>query len=144
MKVFFISIIALLIIIVSGCKKDSSDPTSGNNQYSNKLTLGTGVDYSKFLITGEGVSFYKAGGSVQIFWRLESANDMAGSNVNIKIEKQSGGTFISDTTITYPNPQSYGHIMISSFTFSKTGNFRATGILINGNTSVASKEFSVQ
>jgi|WetSurMetagenome_2_1015567.scaffolds.fasta_scaffold34827_3 hypothetical protein len=144
MKASVIIIISLFFIIASGCKKNSSNPASGDSQYSNKLTLGTGVDYSKFLISGEGTSFYKIGGSVQVFWRLESANDMAGSNVNIKIEKQSGGTYLSDTTFSFANPQSYGHIMISSFIITKTGNFRATGVLTNGNTTVASKEFTVQ
>ena len=144
MKAVLITVISIFIIIASGCKKDSSNPSSGNDQYSNKLTLGTGVDYSRFLITGEGTSFFKIGGTTQIYWRLESANDMAGSTVNIKIEKQSGSTFVNDTSFTFTNPQSYGHITISSLTISKTGNFRATGLLINGNTTVASKEFSIQ
>lgn len=144
MKTFLLTIISLFLIISSGCKKESSNPSSGNDQYSNKLTLGTGADYSKFLITGESSSFNRVGGSAQIYWRLESTADMGGSAVNIKIEKQSGSSYVNDTTFTYSNPQSSGHIMISNFSFAQAGNFRATGILAEGSVTIASQNFSVQ
>jgi hypothetical protein len=144
MKTVSMFVLFLFLMITSGCNKDNSNPSSGNDQFSKKLTLGTGADYSKFLITGESSSFNRMGGFVQIYWRLESSADMGGSAVNILIEKQSRSSYVNDTTFTYSNPQNSGHIMISNFSFTKMGNFRATGILVNGNIIVASKEFTVQ
>jgi hypothetical protein len=61
MKDILISFIILMaVILVIGCKK-SSNPTSGGDQYSNTLTLGTGM--SGFTITGETTNFYRLGGS---------------------------------------------------------------------------------
>jgi len=122
-----------------GCNKNSTDANSG---FSNKLTLGTGMN--GFSIVNEGTSFTRIGGNVTIYFRLESAADMAGSSVTIKIEKQSSGTWSSYNSFTFTNPQSYGHIVLSSFSMPDAGSFRADGILATGSVSVASKDFMVQ
>jgi hypothetical protein len=143
MKIFYsVFVLLFLIIIISGCKKDSSPTTT--SEFSNKLNIGTSVDYSKFLIIGETATFTRTGLYANIFWRLESASDMGGSAVNIKIEKISGTTYTTDTVANYPSPQSYGHIMISNISLQHTGSFRMTGILVNGNVAVASTNFTVQ
>jgi len=122
-----------------GCNKNPSDSNSG---FSNKLTLGTGMN--GFNLVNEGTSFTRIGSNVTIYFRLESASDMAGSNVAIYIEKSISGRWSTYNSFLFTNPQSYGHIMLSSFTISDAESFRATGILVTGNTTVASKEFSVQ
>ena len=137
-------VILLLVIITSGCKKDDTSTNSNSTTYSNKLNIGTSVDYSKFLIVGETSAFTRSGLSANIYWRLESANDMGGSSVNIKIEKLSGANYIPDTVANYTNPQNYGHIMISNIALQHTGSFKMTGILVNGNVTIASTNFTVQ
>ena len=142
MKDILISFIILMaVILVIGCKK-SSNPTSSGDQYSNTLTLGTGM--SGFTITGETTNFYRLGGQAIIYWRLESSADMAGSSVRIAIAKQGTNGFVSDTSFTFASTQSYGHIMLSSFALSEIGSFRATGILVTGNVTVATMNFTIQ
>jgi len=58
----------------------------------------------------------------------------------IKIDEQSG-TVVSSQD--YPNSQSYGHILLSMFTVTRAGNYTATGILVNGNKTIASVNFVV-
>ncbi|MBN1398138.1 MAG: hypothetical protein JXA06_08935 [Bacteroidetes bacterium] len=132
-------LIILLVFIFSGC--DESDSPTSTDQFTNKLTLGTGMD--GFTITGETTNFNLTGGSVTIFWRLESSADMAGSNVNIVIHDLSSSSTANDISFTFTNPQSYGHIMLSSFALTNSGSYKATGILVNGNLTVASKDFFV-
>lgn len=138
-KIFAVAI--LLAISLIGCKKD--DASTNSDQYSDKLTLGSGINSSNlFQLTGETTTF--TGTNLNIFWRLESKDDMAGSSVTIKIEKQVSGTYTTVQSIPYPNPQSYGHIMLSSFPWSQKGSFRATGILVAPNKTVAAIDFTVQ
>lgn len=120
------------------CEKNPSSSDS----FKNELTLGTGM--SGFQLTGVSTTFARVGGSVQVYWRLESAADMAGSDVVLSIEKNSAGTWNSYNSQTFPHLQDYGHIMVSSITMTEPGSYRATGILATGNKTVASVEFSVQ
>jgi hypothetical protein len=138
MKSIFFAMMILSLVFVA-CEKEEEDNTE---EFTNKLTLGTGM--SGFNITGEATTFYQVGGAVNLFWRLESVDDMAGSQVKIKIEKSVSGTFQPLDSLTFNNPQSYGHIMLSSFSHDYgTGTFRATGILVTGSKTVASKEYIV-
>jgi hypothetical protein len=121
-----------------GCKKDDASSTQAD-QFANKLTLGTGI--SGFTIINESTTFYRVINSATVYWRLESAVDMAGSAVTIKIDKPSGSPYQS---LSFSNPQSYGHIMLSSMAIPDTGTFRATGILTATNSTVASIDFVVR
>lgn len=141
MKYFVVGIFVCLFLFTSGCKKDESNPVE--DEFSNNLIIGTGVDYSKFAISGEGTSFTKIGPSLTLYWRLESKNDMQGSAVKIKIEKQNAGVYAAYTEFSYNAAQDYGHIMISSFSLTESGSYKATGILVNGTVNVASKEFTI-
>ena len=47
-----------LLVTCSACKKD--DPASSVDQYSNKLTLGTGMNASNFTLAGEGSVFTRS------------------------------------------------------------------------------------
>ena len=130
---------AICLFSMIGCNKNPSDSNSG---YSNKLTLGTGMN--GFNLVNEGTTFTRIGANATIYFRLESAADMAGSNVTINVEKNLSGTLSNYTSFTFTNPQSYGHIFLSNFSIPDAGSFRATGILATGSVSVASKDFTVQ
>ena len=132
-KIFFLMLIALAVI---SCSKKSDNATE--TQYSNKLTLGTGFSTTNFFeLTGVGTTFPD---STNIYFRLESADDMGGSAVRLIIEQQDGTPISSQD---YPNPQSYGHILISNFSITRTGNYKATGILVTGLKTVATVDFTI-
>lgn len=142
----YISTICLLFTIMvffSGCKKDDSNPAADTNQFTNKLTLGTGADATKFAITGETSTFTKTGANVMIYWRLETANDMGGSAVQIKVEKLVSGSYVAYNSFNFPSTQTYGHIMMSIFVMTEAGSYKATGILTTGNVTIASQTFTV-
>jgi hypothetical protein len=123
-----------ILLVAMACEKDDSP----SDTFSNSLTLGTGLNPSNlFELTGEGTSF--PAGSL-VYFRLESKDDMAGSPVRLNFK--SGGTDISN--IDYPSLQEYGHIYLSSFTAPVAGNYTATGILTEGNKTIASINFRSQ
>jgi hypothetical protein len=130
------TVVAFCFLIMAGisCEKN---PAS-NDGFKDSLTLGTGM--SGFTLTGASTTFTRIGGSLQLYWRLESAADMAGSDVTITITPVSGGSPVSQT---YAHLQSYGHIMLSSINVTAAGSYRATGILVTGNKTVASVDFTV-
>jgi hypothetical protein len=130
-KLFFLLFIALSVV---SCSKKSDT----SSEFSNKLTLGTGWNTSNYSdLIGVGTSFTA---STAIYFRLESADDLGGSMVRIKIDKQDGTAYLSHD---YTNPQSYGHIFLSSFTVTDPGSYKATGILVTGTKTVASINFTV-
>ncbi len=138
------TLVAALVLLVtwSSCKKD--DAVSSTDQYSNKLTLGTGMNASTFTLTGEGSVFTRNAGVAAITYRLESAADFGGAGVSIKIEKQSGSSYTAVGTYPYTNPQNYGHIIMSAFNVADVGSYRATGLLTATSGVVASTTFTVQ
>jgi hypothetical protein len=137
-------IIALtLVVACTGCKKDDSSTSTTPDQYTNKLTLGTGMNASNFTLTGEGTTFTRSSGSATIYYRFESAADFGGAGISIKIEKQSGSSYTLVGTYPYANPQNYGHIIMSAFVVADVGTFRATGLLTATSTTVASTAFTV-
>jgi hypothetical protein len=136
-------IVALTLVVACiGCKKDSTTSTTPD-QYTNKLTLGTGMNATNFTLTGEGTTFTRTTGSAMIYYRLESAADFGGAGISIKIEKQSGTSYTLVGTYPYANPQNYGHIIMSAFAVADVGTFRATGLLTASSTTVATATFTV-
>jgi hypothetical protein len=131
-------ILLLTAAILSGC---GSSTTSPGDSFTDKLALGTGA--SGFTLTGEGTSFTRLAGSVTLYWRLESSADMAGSPVKIRVDKLNGATYAPFDSATYTNPQSYGHIMLSTYGWSSAGTFRASGILTATGHTVATVSFTV-
>jgi|GEM_PF-6623185 len=56
-----------------------------------------------------------------------------------------GGSIAPFDSAPYANPQTYGHIMLSSYVFGgAAGSYKATGILQASGRVVASKDFIVQ
>lgn len=133
MKKFIGLLLLVLLLAVSCQKKDASD------EFSNSLKLGTGLNPSNlFQLTGEGTSFTKL---TPVYFRLESKDDMAGSMVRLHIV---GSSVAYDENWDFNNPQSYGHIFLSSFTLTEAGTYTVTGILVASSKTVASVTFTIQ
>ena len=139
----FLSILTavLLLSLLAGCKKD--DAGTNSDLFTDNLKLGTGMNASNFTLSGETTTFVGTPNNM-IYWRLESKDDMAGSPVTIRIEKNVNGTFSNPQSFPFSNPQNYGHIMLSSFPWSQTGSYRASGILAAAGKVVATRDFTVQ
>lgn len=136
-KIIFL--ITLLCAFIVACKKEET-PTS--SEFVNKLTLGTGM--SGFNLIGESTAFTLIGTSINLNFRLESEEDMAGSDVMIKIEKSTTSGYSFQQTFTFKAAQNYGHIMLSSFSHSfGKGEFKATGVLVTGNKTVSSINYTI-
>jgi len=144
MRTWILVAVLALIAAFTGCKKDDDSTSPDTDQYTNKLTLGTGMNATNFTLTGEGSAFTLSSGSALIYYRLESAADFGGAGVSIRVEKQSGGSYSTVGTYAYANPQNYGHIIMSAFTVASAGSYRATGLLTASSTTVASTTFTVQ
>ena len=123
-----------LALALAGCDQDDSSDT-----FTDQISLGSGLNSSNlFELTGEGTVF--PAGSL-IYFRLESKVDMNGSMVRIRI--QNLGTAVTQD-FDYPALQDYGHIYLSSFSILTAGNYSATGILVSGNKTVATINFTLQ
>lgn len=142
MRFFQALLVVAVVFSFSACKKD--DPASSADQFTNKLTLGTGMNASNFTLTGEGTVFTRLSGTATIYYRLESAADFGGAGVSIKIEKQSGSSYTVVGTYPYTNPQNYGHIIMSAFAITEIGSYRATGLLTATSAVVATATLTVQ
>jgi hypothetical protein len=137
----FILVLVLGSLLIS-CGED--DSASAVPTFINKLTLGTGANASNSALTGEATAFRALGGVAVIYWRLESATDFAGAGVSLKIEKRSGDTFTTIGSYPYATSKNYGHVVVSSISLADAGTFRATGVLTESSTDVASTTFTVQ
>jgi hypothetical protein len=117
--------LGLLLICLTflGCKKEET------SEFQDELKLGTGM--SGFDLTGEATTFTMTEGSIILYFRLESQEDMAGRTVVLDF-LTSGDDLIN--TITRAQTQSYGHIMLSSFEWlGGIGNFKINAYLADGN-----------
>ena len=122
------------VLLLAGCDKDDSSDT-----FTNQITLGTGLNSGNFFeLTGEGTVF-PAG--ALLYFRLESKEDMNGSDVRLRIENLSTS---QSQVMDYAALQDYGHIYISSFTAPAAGNYSVTGILVDGNKTIASLNMTLQ
>ncbi len=126
----------ILALTIAGCSKSSDDNTS---EFSNKLQFGTGLNPSNlFELVNMGTVFPR---STQIYFRLESQDDMGGSDIMLQIKKSDGSVYNS---FTYASIQSYGHIFLTAFVIPDAGNYTAYGILVTGNKTVASSPLTIQ
>lgn len=138
-RIVYISKLVLVSIVLFGfihCEDDNND-----SDFKDELKLGTGM--TGFELTGEDSTFIQTGGSIFLYFRLESKEDMAGRTVVLDF-LTSGGSLIN--TITRPNPQEYGHIMLSSFEWlGGTGNFTVKGYLADSTDKVliATRDFRI-
>jgi hypothetical protein len=94
---------------------------SGGDQFTNRLTFGTGIGGNGFDLVNEGTTFTA---TPDIWFKLESAEDMAGRAVRLYIN---GGTY---GTKDYKPTQDYGHYFLSSFRITDVGTFTVKGNLV--------------
>ena len=88
--------------------------------YKNSLTFGTGLSSTGSDLVSVGSTFSTG----QIYFRLESTDDMAGRAVRIAIN---GGAYSQKD---YANPQASGHTLLSSFSITDVGTFTIDGSLV--------------
>ncbi len=130
--------LAVVVVAAAGCGDDLTQPTL-DTTISDSLALGTGM--LGFNLTGPTTAFHISGSSVNIYWRLQSQYDFAGSQVRIRMESMPSGIPVDSAS--YGSNQTYGHIMVAAYPWSRTGSFRAVGIIVNTGRLVASQEFTV-
>jgi hypothetical protein len=131
--------VSTLVLMLTSCEK------TDDSGFKNKLTLGTGINPSNYFeLTDVGTTFTRIGASAVIYFRLESKDDMEGATVLLDFETLDGGLI---NTISRPQAQSYGHIMVSSFEWMwDTGTYKIKAYLDmpDGRKFIASIEFEVQ
>jgi hypothetical protein len=110
------------LFLLAGCGDSGSD----DNDYTDRLTFGTGIGGNGFALVNEGSTFSVAalGTTGQIYFKLESAADMVGRAVRLYIN---AGTYAQRD---YTNPQSYGHYLLSSFRITDRGTFTVRAYLV--------------
>ena len=108
----------LSFCLAAGCGGGSS------SDFKNELSFGTGLAGNGFDLAGENTTFSLAllGPAAQIYFRLESAEDMAGRAVRLYLD--------SVTNKDFTNPQSYGHILLSAFTITNPGTYTVQAYLV--------------
>jgi hypothetical protein len=108
----------LSFCLLAGCGGGS------NSDFKNQLTFGTGLSGNGFDLAGENTTFSLAllGPASQIYFRLESAEDMAGRAVRLY--------FDAITNKDFTNLQSYGHIFLSAFTITNPGTYTVQAYLV--------------
>ncbi len=114
------AMVASLWMGFSGCGGGS------DSAYKDRLTFGTGIAGTGFDLVGESTTFSVSllGTTGQIWFKLESAADMAGRAVRLYIND---GTYAQKD---YTNPQSYGHYLLSSFRITDVGSFTVKAFLV--------------
>ena len=119
-RTLLLCVFAFLLVGTSGCGSSKSS----DSEFSDSLTFGTSLGGTGFDLIGEGTSFSVATTTGTLWFKLESSADMAGRAVRLYIND---GTY---ATKDYTNPQSYGHILLSSFRITDTGAFTVKGYLV--------------
>jgi hypothetical protein len=84
-------------------------------QFSDKLIFVLGLSASNLLQLAAETTRFTTTPNLLISWRLQTEDDKAGPAVTIKIGKSVNGSYTAVQSIPYPDPRSYGHIMLSSF-----------------------------
>ncbi len=117
---------AFLFLVLVGVLFLGACGSNTTSDFKNSLTFGTGLGGTGFDLLGESTTFSVGlmGATGQIYFKLESAADMAGRAVRLYISK---GTYAQKD---YPNPQSYGHMLLSSFRITDVGTFPIDGDLV--------------
>ncbi|NWF50967.1 MAG: hypothetical protein HXY49_10545 [Ignavibacteriaceae bacterium] len=133
-------IILSLIVLSTGCGIEDN-PTGNNNQFIDRLTLGKGLGGNGFQLVEETTTFSDS--SAPIFFKLESKADFEGAPISLRIEKKINGVYSFLKDFGYNNPQSNGHVFLSSFTLNERGEFKAIGINSYTSIRIASIEFVI-
>jgi hypothetical protein len=130
-KAIWFLFLAVMSLQIS-CKKDA------DSDFSNELKFGTGLAGNGFDLAGIGSTF-NAG--TLIYFRFESEEDMAGRKVVLDVLNQSGTVY---NTYQFPNPQSYGHIFLSSFFIQDPGAYTVKARLGDSGVAIVTAGITVQ
>ena len=112
----------LLLFSSAGCGSGSS--------FQDSLRFGTAIGANGVELVGESSAFSitALGTTGQIYFRLESAQDMGGRAARLYINYAAGDAPYWQKD--YPNPQSYGHILLSSFRVTDVGSYTVHAYLV--------------
>ena len=116
---------SLVLSLLSTCLAAAVGCGGGDSSsFKNSLTFGASLGGTGFDLIGESKTFSLAALSTQpqIYFKLESADDMAGRAIRLY--------FDSITNKDFTNPQSYGHILLSAFAASNVGTYDVQGHLV--------------
>ena len=128
------------VFFIASCSSDNTTSAV----YTDSLILGTGnVGWT---ITGETTTFINNPNTVgiTIYYRVETENDMKGSNINLEIEKNSETGFEQVHIVYLTNPSKSGHVVVGSYLHVLgVGTYRAKARLLATNQVVAMKDYVV-
>lgn len=120
----FIAGFAVVLAAASGACSSSTD---ADGDFADGLTIGTGM--SGFNLIGEGsTSSLSATGGGTLYFRLESASDIGTRFVRLYIYGSGGAPYGQKDVVP---PQSYGHILLSSFRITDAGSYEVRGYLVD-------------
>jgi hypothetical protein len=114
MRTLFISLLVGLLLV--SCSSKSSDSGGACGGFSNDLRFGTGMGGNGFDLSGESTSFSVASVNAghDIWFRLESCDDIASRFVRLYIDSGTGTNAAPYGQKDITLPQTYGHITVSS------------------------------
>jgi len=112
--------LAFIIAAVIGCGKD---PKKTTTTFTNKLTIGTGMN--GFDLIGEGTTFSLAATGGNLYFRFENSSDFNGQTARIQTFYAGGGPYggTADKDVAAVN----GHIVVSGFRITNTGSYQVQG-----------------
>jgi hypothetical protein len=135
---FFSVIFCCILFFISAC---SSDKTT-SPVYTDSLILGTGI--SGWSILGEGAAFINnpAENGLTIYYRVESKDDMKGTNLEFDVYRNTPDGF--DLVHMIPINTFYSsHVVVGSFIHTwGEGNFKSSAVLGTSKV-IGVKEFTV-
>ncbi|MDP2983836.1 MAG: hypothetical protein Q8O92_10965 [Candidatus Latescibacter sp.] len=140
-KPFAVFIFCIILFLISAC---SSDKTTSSIIYTDSLVLGIGI--SGWNIVGESSTFINnpAESGITIYYRIESKDDLKGSNLEFDIYRNTSSGFELIHIIPIINTYYTAHILVGSFIHTwGAGSFKASIRLINTNQVIGVKEFTV-
>jgi hypothetical protein len=98
----------------------------GGDSFKDSLTFGTAIGGTGFDLVGESNTFSLATDGPDIWFRLESAQDIKDRFVRLYIYSGSYPYAQKD----YIPPQNYGHILLSSFRVTDAGSYTVKSYLV--------------
>jgi hypothetical protein len=134
MKIVKLTFLLAMLIVAISCEEDET------NEFTNKLTFGTSINYTNFTLNGEGTSFSTNPGNVA--YRLESEEDFDSNAVKFVIKKDG---FTYSTEVFASNPVPVGHIFMTTLNYGQAGTYSVEAFIekAGGDKFVASGTFQM-
>lgn len=145
MRRLFPIFVALLLLAIVGCGKDSS---TSSRVFTNSLTLGKGLHGID--LTGETYTFtiihnQDADTNPTIYWRAESQEKMKAGDINFTVEQLTDFGLVEVYSSLYEMTKMDDNVIISSYYHMYgAGTFRATATLGDDAVLLGVKQFTVE